>query len=113
MANELELFQKLVRETTVYLGDTGSYTALSYVTLGLAGEAGEIANQVKKIARDDHAQLTWERRLKVVDELGDVFWYAIALCNELQIEPEDVLYMTGQKLRKRQAEGTIKGDKRD
>lgn len=48
-----------------------------YCALGLFGEAGEIANQVKKIWRDDDAILTEDRKVKLRDELGDVLWYAV------------------------------------
>lgn len=48
-----------------------------YCALGLFGEAGEIANQVKKIWRDDDAVLTDARKIKLRDELGDVLWYAV------------------------------------
>lgn len=47
-----------------------------YTALGLVGEVGEIANQVKKIWRDDEGQLTPARTEKLRDELGDVLWYA-------------------------------------
>jgi NTP pyrophosphatase (non-canonical NTP hydrolase) len=53
-----------------------------YARLGLFGEAGEIANQVKKILRDDEGILTSERETKLADELGDVFWYATRLAHE-------------------------------
>lgn len=48
-----------------------------YTALGLFGEAGEIANQVKKIWRDDDGVLTVDRMVKLQDELGDVLWYAV------------------------------------
>ena len=48
-----------------------------YCAMGLFGEAGEIANQVKKIWRDDAAVLTQDRIVKLRDELGDVLWYAV------------------------------------
>ena len=50
--------------------------SMRYTAMGLFGEAGEIANQVKKIWRDDESQLTPARTEKLRDELGDVLFYA-------------------------------------
>lgn len=47
-----------------------------YTAMGLFGEVGEIANQVKKIWRDDAGQPTPAKLEKLRDELGDVLWYA-------------------------------------
>jgi len=56
---------------------------LEYPTLGLAGEAGEVANVVKKIQRDHAGVLNEETREKLKDELGDVLWYISACADEL------------------------------
>ena len=58
---------------------------LEYPTLGLTGEAGEVANIVKKIQRDHDGILTDEIRGKLKDELGDVLWYISACADELGI----------------------------
>ena len=47
------------------------FSNLEYPTLGLTGEAGEVANIVKKIQRDHAGVLTDEVRGKLKDELGD------------------------------------------
>lgn len=57
-----------------------------YARLGLIGEAGEIANQVKKIWRDDDGLVTDDRCAKLVDELGDVLWYAVRLAHHLGVD---------------------------
>ena len=56
---------------------------LEYPTLGLAGEAGEVANIVKKIQRDHDGILNDEIRAKLKDELGDVLWSISACAAEL------------------------------
>jgi len=106
-------YENAVLETALYPGaGTRSIEAISYVTLGLAGEVGEVANQVKKIARDDGGKVTPERHGKLVDEIGDVFWYLFSLCNELGIHPESAMGTNIVKLRVRKAAGTINGDRR-
>ncbi len=52
---------------------------LARLALELASEAGEVANDVKKVFRDDGGALTPERRARPLDELGDVLWAAAAL----------------------------------
>lgn len=60
---------------------TGSNVEIAYLGLGLAGEAGEAVDVIKKIirmgvpvTRDDNARLA-EYRVKLAFELGDTFWY--------------------------------------
>jgi NTP pyrophosphatase (non-canonical NTP hydrolase) len=89
---------------------------LSYTVLGLCGEAGEVANEVKKIDRDDGAVLSEERRERIADELGDVLWYVAAVARELRIELEDVAKNNLTKLKERRIqerrENHVKGRKR-
>jgi NTP pyrophosphatase (non-canonical NTP hydrolase) len=58
---------------------------LFYPALGLAGEAGEVANKVKKIFRDDDEALTDERRAQIRKEIGGVMWYVAMLCTDLGV----------------------------
>ena len=74
---------------------------LEYPTLGLAGEAGEVANIVKKIQRDNDGIITDETRLKLKDELGDVLWYISACADELGLTLNEVAEFNVQKLAKR------------
>lgn len=90
-----------------------SNEAISYTALGLAGEVGEVANQVKKIARDDGGVQTPERHAKLRDEIGDVFWYLFSLCDEVGVTPEEAMSENIAKLQKRKAEGSIRGDRRE
>lgn len=115
MTNELTLndYQEAALTTAVYPAST-PVDGIMYTTLGLAGEAGEIANKVKKILRDDRGMLTPERREDLYDELGDVLWYVAALAYELEIDLTEVAERNLFKLGFRKAEGTIhgEGDKR-
>lgn len=85
MIDSMAAYQRATSTTAIYpgAGDTSSYEGLSYVTLGLAGEAGEIANKVKKIARDQGGIITYERQHELIDELGDAYWYLSQLATQL------------------------------
>ena len=74
---------------------------LEYPTLGLAGEAGEVANIVKKIQRDFGGEITDETRAKLKDELGDVLWYISACADELGLTLEEIAEFNVGKLAKR------------
>ena len=77
----LDEYQLKALETAMYPENA----KIIYPALGLAGEAGELANQVKKIIRDDGGNLTPERKEKIVDELGDVLWYCAALASDIEM----------------------------
>lgn len=79
-----------------------------YTALGLAGEAGEIANKVKKVIRGDKS--VSEYREDLASELGDVLWYVAMLARELDYSLEDIASMNVAKLKDRQARNTIKGE---
>ena len=74
---------------------------LEYPTLGLAGEAGEVANIVKKIQRDNSGVITDEVRGKLKDELGDVLWYISACADELGLTLNEIAEYNVDKLAKR------------
>lgn len=88
----------------------GQAQGLMYVGLGLAGEAGEVANQIKKITRDDGGFVTDARRAKLFSELGDVIWYWLRACAELNFDPNEVILANQSKLGQRLTNGTIQGD---
>ena len=78
---------------------------LEYPTLGLTGEAGEVANVVKKIQRDFDGELTDEIRAKLKDELGDVLWYISACADELELTLTEIAEYNVGKLAKRHGAG--------
>lgn len=81
-----------------------------YTAMGLAGEAGEVANKVKKIMRDDNWKITPERMAAILDELGDVLWYASELASCLGVSFSFVAEQNIDKLSRREDEGTVHGD---
>ena len=82
---------------------------LSYVSLGLAGEAGEFANKVSKIIRDNPGVITMGNKLKLIDELGDALWFLSEAARILGVDLEIVADDNLSKLANRAESGTIKG----
>ena len=73
-------YQKFARSTAIYPEEC----KVTYPTLGLCGEAGEVAEKVKKNIRDG-------KSLDGVGlELGDVLWYISALADDLGVTLEEV-----------------------
>ena len=101
-------YQKKAITTAVYPGQ-GKVGGILYTALGLAGEAGETCNKVKRILRDDNRVLTDSRRTEIIKELGDCLWY-IAMCStEIKVNMSDIATLNLAKLAERKATGTIKG----
>lgn len=75
---------------------------LLYCGLGL-GEAGEVQGEIKKFVRDDAGHMTESRREKIVDELGDNFWYIIQTLKELGVDPSVMMDKNISKLATRHA----------
>ena len=97
---DMEEYQKTAAETAIY----SSSHAVIYPALGLAAEAGEVANKVKKILRDGDFD-----RKAIADEIGDCLWYIAALCRDLNISMNDVAKTNLFKLQDRQKRGVISG----
>jgi NTP pyrophosphatase (non-canonical NTP hydrolase) len=89
--------------------NTGSALALAYVALGLAGEAGEVAEKIKKILRDSGGVVTDQHRAVIQKELGDVSWYWARLHRELGIDPDQTFQGNLEKLLARKERGTLGG----
>jgi NTP pyrophosphatase (non-canonical NTP hydrolase) len=102
---DLGHYQNLSRRTAQYPREAW----LTYPALGLAGEAGEVAEHVKKAIRDDAGEITDERRAAMAKELGDVLWYTAQLATELGLELEDIARANLEKLLSRQRRGVLSG----
>lgn len=91
----LEQFQAHVAEFTP--NNLTHEQLIANFAMGLAGESGEVVDLLKK-------QLFHEEngdRRKLISELGDVFWYWIALCQQFEIPPDEVMGQNMEKLRSR------------
>ncbi len=102
---ELSDYQRQSRRTAEYPREAW----LAYPALGLAGEAGEVAEHAKKAIRDDGGKITDERRAAIAKELGDVLWYVAQLASELGLELDQIAQGNLDKLLSRQARGVLSG----
>ena len=103
---DFKTYQKKARETAQY-PDLGSNNI--YPTLGLVGEAGEVAEKVKKVIRDNNGIFDEQSKIGIKKELGDVLWYIANLCTEFEFNMDDVALQNLSKLKSRAAKGKISG----
>ena len=103
---DLRTYQQRSRETARY-PQAGANPI--YPTLGLCGEAGEVADKVKKVLRDREGVFD----PAVIDdlrlELGDVLWYVAQLATELELDLDDIAEANLAKLASRAARNVIAG----
>lgn len=90
-------YQEQARKYAVYPEDY----KLTYPTLGLVGEAGEVAEKVKKCIRDDRGMISEEKRIEIVKEMGDVLWYLAVLSDSIGVDLQDVATRNIEKLESR------------
>jgi NTP pyrophosphatase (non-canonical NTP hydrolase) len=102
---ELSDYQQSSRRTAEYPRSAW----LAYPALGLAGEAGEVAEHAKKAIRDDGGEVTDERRAAMAKELGDVLWYVAQLASELGLDLDEIAQTNLDKLLSRQRRGVLSG----
>ena len=103
---DLNQYQRQARNTALY-PDLGSNPI--YPALGLCGEAGEVADKVKKVLRDEAGVFSDERRQAIALELGDVLWYVSQLADELGFSLETVAQANLDKLASRAQRQVIGG----
>ena len=93
-------YQEFARSTAIYPEDC----RVVYPTLGLCGEAGEVAEKIKKHMRDGRTLVG------VGLELGDVLWYISALADDLGVTLEEIAQANVAKLSSRMERNKITGD---
>lgn len=98
-------YQQQAMQTALEYGDQ----TFNYGGLGLVGEAGEIANKLKKVIREHQGQITPEMREDLKKELGDVLWYINFLTTHLGLKLDDVAQANINKLFSRKDRGTLLG----
>ena len=108
--SDLDMYQQVAKQTAIYPREQ----AIIYPTLGLTGEAGEVANKVKKIIRDDGFKNNENMVQEISAEIGDCLWYISVLADDIGCKLSDIANANLEKLANRKEKGTIhgSGDKR-
>jgi NTP pyrophosphatase (non-canonical NTP hydrolase) len=100
-------YQEKSRKTALYPNKDNNFV---YPTLGLAGEAGEVSEKIKKVIRDKGGVIDDETRELIKKELGDVLWYVSQLATELELSLDDVAEHNIEKLYSRMERNVLHGD---
>ena len=103
--SDLDMYQKVALTTAIYPREQ----AIIYPTLGLTGEAGEVANKVKKIIRDGSDSKDEKLVSEIKAEIGDCLWYIAVLADDFDIKLSDIASANIEKLALRQKNNTIHG----
>lgn len=106
MTITLNEYQELAMRTAIF-PESAKY---SYPALGLAGEAGEVANKAKKLIRDGATEELQQKLLDIADELGDVLWYVAAMAQACDVSLEHIAKANLHKLADRARRGKLGGD---
>ena len=102
----INYYQKKATETAIYPDSH----KIVYPALGLAGEAGEVANKVKKFVRDGYDVEGFEqKKIELASEIGDVLWYCAVLAEELEMNLGHIMEKNLEKLADRHKRGKISG----
>ncbi len=94
-------YSKWRHTTDVYPQDV---TTTAFYGLGLCGEAGEVAEKIKKRYRDG----TLDAK-QVAFELGDALWYLTAIADDMGYTLQDILDLNVEKLESRRSRGKFQG----
>lgn len=103
---DFQEYQQQSRQTACYPQAGSNFL---YPTLGLCGEAGEVAEKIKKVIRDRGGQIDAETQAAIAKELGDVLWYVAQLATELELDLNAIAAANLEKLRSRQQRGVLQG----
>lgn len=108
---EMNDYQRGALKTAIYPVPTvlGKDVGFVYPALGLAGEAGEVAEKCKKILRDKKGYYTREDKVLMAKELGDVLWYVSAVASEFDLTLELIATLNLDKLASREQRGVLGG----
>src|SRR4051812_46548366 len=103
----LDEYQKKALRTVI--SSESEFKDLLHWVLGINGEAGEIAEKVKKIIRDKGGDVSAADKAEMAKEVGDVLWYLAVFAHHLGVSFDDVAQQNLDKLQSRQARGKLQG----
>lgn len=103
--NRFEEYQEFVNSLKRY----PEKYAILYPTIKLNGEAGEVAEKVGKVLRDNNGIFTDEKKEELIKELGDCLWYIGSLADDLGSSLDAVATMNMMKLNSRRERGVLSG----
>ena len=103
--SDLDMYQQVAKTTAIYPREQ----AIIYPTLGLTGEAGEVANKVKKIIRDGTNKNNENLVQEISAEIGDCLWYISVLADDIGVKLSDIANSNLIKLANRKKNNTIHG----
>lgn len=111
-------YEELIEKTSIYPEKLG----ILYPTLGLVGEAGEVAEKVKKLVRDKNyltinadgsvvLKISEQDNQELIKELGDVIWYVAAIARDhLGVTLGHVMQVNYDKLSSRLERNKLDGE---
>jgi NTP pyrophosphatase (non-canonical NTP hydrolase) len=103
--SDFNSYQRSATKTAIYPPEH----KILYPALGLAGEAGEVANKVKKVMRDGVENQPDNWREQIASEIGDVLWYCAALATDLNVSLGMIASLNEKKLQDRYDRGKLNG----
>jgi len=103
---DLNTYKTAALQTAIYPNQSFNFT---YPVLGLVGEAGEVADKLKKVIRDNNGVLTDTVRDAVAKELGDCMWYLAVLAYEMDYDLNEIAQINIDKLNSRKERGVLSG----
>ncbi len=99
-------YQEAALSTAIYPNDG----KISYLALAICGEAGELADKVKKVLRDKKGQFYNADLTAIALELGDILWYGANLAKVLGFDLSEIANLNIEKIKGRVRRGTIHGN---
>lgn len=103
----LDEYQKQALTTVISSDD--DFKDLLHWVLGINGEAGEVAEKLKKIIRDKDGKVSAADKTELAKEVGDVLWYLAVFAHHLGVPFDQIAQQNLDKLKSRKQRGVLGG----